>query len=540
MTSIVLLCVAASSIVALLRFPFTLDDAFITFRYARNFAQGYPLGTWNVGEVPVEGFSSLLWTLILAAGIKLGLSPLLLSKCIGYLSAAALPCVTLLASSSTGANSREKGLDATTLRCASVMLSLYFPLFYYSVTGMEATFFALQVLLLLLIPVLSPGPIRGLCAALISMALVLTRPEGIFIAGFVNGYGLFSAGRRWPRSWACIGLVATAVTFLGLTAFRLHQFGEIMPNTYFAKATGGSAIHRAYLGIRYLVQFLLLVAPAAVALAYSAIRGRRRIFSDSLLIMLLLLCGIYTLYVVKVGGDPNAAFPLRRHFVHSIAAFALLAGTIIAMKSENATKAVRFSLITSLLTACWMGTIWGSPLLKEGLLLAVHAGPLQLAPPPLPIAWYGRYSAPQTVIALSTAGQQPWYIPGRYIDMLALNDAHIAKYGHVDSRSKMLDTKTDMAYVLGRHPDIIVGYLQAHSMLENQCPGELHGDRSMMMHDMVSNPGFQHDYVFIVNGPYPEDTNAVFFSKDYLKHLGAPELQGVSVDQTVLGHLDCR
>ena len=47
-----------------------LDDAFISFRYAHNLAAGHGL-VYNVGE-RVEGFTNLLWTLLLAGGIRLG------------------------------------------------------------------------------------------------------------------------------------------------------------------------------------------------------------------------------------------------------------------------------------------------------------------------------------------------------------------------------------------------------------------------------------------------------------------------------------
>ena len=44
---------------------FFLDDAFISFRYAANLVQGHGL-VWNPGELPVEGFTNLLWVLIMA------------------------------------------------------------------------------------------------------------------------------------------------------------------------------------------------------------------------------------------------------------------------------------------------------------------------------------------------------------------------------------------------------------------------------------------------------------------------------------------
>ena len=51
---------------------FILDDAFISFVYARNFANGAGL-VWN-GE-RVEGYTNFLWTLLLGLGMKAGVAP---------------------------------------------------------------------------------------------------------------------------------------------------------------------------------------------------------------------------------------------------------------------------------------------------------------------------------------------------------------------------------------------------------------------------------------------------------------------------------
>jgi len=48
----------------------TCDDAFISFRYARNLVEGHGL-VFNLGE-RVEGYTNLLWTLWIAVGLRLG------------------------------------------------------------------------------------------------------------------------------------------------------------------------------------------------------------------------------------------------------------------------------------------------------------------------------------------------------------------------------------------------------------------------------------------------------------------------------------
>jgi hypothetical protein len=41
------------------------EDSHITFRFARNLADGHGF-VWNVGEPPIEGFTTFLWVLVCA------------------------------------------------------------------------------------------------------------------------------------------------------------------------------------------------------------------------------------------------------------------------------------------------------------------------------------------------------------------------------------------------------------------------------------------------------------------------------------------
>ena len=57
------------------------DDAFISFRYAKNLAQGMGL-VYNAGE-RVEGYTNFLWTTLISFGIKFGLDPVRFSMVVG-------------------------------------------------------------------------------------------------------------------------------------------------------------------------------------------------------------------------------------------------------------------------------------------------------------------------------------------------------------------------------------------------------------------------------------------------------------------------
>ena len=55
------------------------EDAFISFRFARNLVEGYGL-VWNPGEPPVEGYTNFLWLMLAALLLRLGLDPVIGSQ----------------------------------------------------------------------------------------------------------------------------------------------------------------------------------------------------------------------------------------------------------------------------------------------------------------------------------------------------------------------------------------------------------------------------------------------------------------------------
>ena len=65
------LLIAVREMVELRRY--TIDDAYISFRYARNLVEGHGL-VYNVGEY-VEGYTNFAWTLLIAVGLEFGVAP---------------------------------------------------------------------------------------------------------------------------------------------------------------------------------------------------------------------------------------------------------------------------------------------------------------------------------------------------------------------------------------------------------------------------------------------------------------------------------
>ena len=93
--ALALLAAAAVGLVAhALLYPFISDDAYISFRYADNFARLGEL-TFNPGE-RVEGYTNFLWTVLLGLLLKLRLRPDVMARVLGALFGVTVLVVTYL------------------------------------------------------------------------------------------------------------------------------------------------------------------------------------------------------------------------------------------------------------------------------------------------------------------------------------------------------------------------------------------------------------------------------------------------------------
>jgi len=225
------------AVIILCMFPnFTIDDAYITYRYAENLATHGQLA-WNVGEPPVEGYTGIFLPLVLAVVIKCGASPLITSKVIG------------IASFFLG------GLLITRLllllgirdRIRATVLILYFtaPFMYvHALSGMETMLFSTAILgcMLALFHCLIPSgyPVVRETALLLMLLLVsLTRPEGVALSGISVAAVVLT--RRQEKNGAVLRFLLLfiglyMVPALGYLVWKYSYYGELLPNTFYAKA----------------------------------------------------------------------------------------------------------------------------------------------------------------------------------------------------------------------------------------------------------------------------------------------------------------
>jgi arabinofuranosyltransferase len=228
--ALVLLVVVAFLCHAALFLGGIIDDAYISFRYARNLVDGLGL-VFNEGE-RVEGYTNFSWVMLSAASLALGLSPSVTTPLVGALSGALLVWIAAREGRRLASDEAEPvagaGLSGALLIAGSPGLALY------AVSGLEETLFAL---LTTCASIALVARRRAQFAVYTSFAF-LTRPE----AGLLGVMGaLFflhdlrrTSGRLWLRS-----LLAPAAIFLLMVgpylAFKHGYYGSIIPNTFHAK-----------------------------------------------------------------------------------------------------------------------------------------------------------------------------------------------------------------------------------------------------------------------------------------------------------------
>ena len=210
---------------------FSIDDVFISFRYAAHLATGYGL-SWNIGGPPVEGFSNFLWVMILAAARFLGFDIVIASKALGLcLGIANLWLLSILC---------RRVWPSIRYWWLPVVIAAVNPHWtMWTMSGLEIGVFCL--FLLLSVVALTSDRRQKIWLLSTGVAgLALTRPEGFALAIIPLFCGWLS-DRRQPlrervETYGIPALVLIAAT-VGLVLFRLSYFGYPLPNTVYAKAS---------------------------------------------------------------------------------------------------------------------------------------------------------------------------------------------------------------------------------------------------------------------------------------------------------------
>ena len=432
-----------------------IDDAYISFRYLANWIRGEGL-VFNPGEY-VEGYSNLLWIVVLAVPAVLGAPAQEAGPILELL--LAVGCLVVM---TLGAEKAIRARSKWNL-AAPLLLAVSSPFVFWIGKGMEVIFYTFLLLVFATVVLRSREreALRlreGLWIGLVAAAVALTRPEGLMAPGAVlAALVLTERGRRKPY---LLALTILAGAVVGQFAFRLIYYGPFWPNTYYAKRLPLGVALSA--GIRYLRQFAIGMSEreawfyangwlghlpiwiACLVAARFGLREWRRLWPVALQMAALVAIAVY------VGGDWMPGF---RFLLPAIPLGCLLvAAGLRELAGDSATPRWRRILARALLLILIASE-------AVGLVCMVRSHEFE--------RWrhhYGNYDdmakwlnengRTGSLVALSDIGIIAYKNPDlRFIDVLGLTDPHIASlpgYHYL---------KTDVNYVLQREPDYVLAML---------------------------------------------------------------------------------
>lgn len=397
-------------------FSFTIDDAYITFRYSKNLAAGFG-PTYNPGMPPVEGYTTFLWMLVMTLPHFVGVNVATFSKVLGIL----LTNGTFLLIALTIFTLARQIPGKVRLffgAFAGYLLAMLPISAIHAISGMETTLFIF--LLSLMVYMMTKGILDNsrlvLWAPLVGLGIGMTRPEGnaIVLLLLTCGWFLSDPTRRKRLTWFSIGLymVPGAIYFL----WRYQYYDLFLPVPFYLKV-----IHEAGLGgLNDVGTYLLYLLPSISVLLLVTIMQFRKAYLIPLVPAAFLL--IFYIFPIHYMG-------FNWRFIYPAAPFIMILAAIGG--------AGIFNLLRGQLQP---GKPWGL-LIAIGLLL-LGTGNLQDLDETIKnqnfygagISSYKTFGTAlneynnkhEMTLAIGDAGTVPYYSDWQVIDLFGLNTTEIA------------------------------------------------------------------------------------------------------------------
>lgn len=432
---------------AVIFIDYTVDDAFITFRYSRNLISG--LGPVFTAGERVEGITNFMWMLLMAGPIKAGVDPVQASKVLGLASSALLILALWKILEKEGV-----GLAARTL--STMLLALDGSLVLWSVGGLETSFFTLLCFVGSALAIANrPGQRLYVISGLLLGVGFLTRPEAAIFIALVFVFLLLEpnkteAEKKGLRRWA-LTVFIIAVTFL---TWRLIYYGDIFPNTFYAKT--GRGLTQTLGGARYIYRYFMLyggMLTIPLALLPLALGKAKRLYSFSLIIVF----SFFGYVLLVSGADWMMLFRFllpALPFLYLTVGFGVqeFSETFIANIRRPAAAAYFFSFCGLLLSVMFLTSTVTARFLHDTALhgITVYTGGIHRDAG----LWLKRNAPATSLIAVADAGAIPYFSEMPTLDMSGLADPYLARIAPTEPRGLRLD----LDYVFKREPDFIQLY----------------------------------------------------------------------------------
>jgi hypothetical protein len=379
-------------------FPHWLvDDAFILFRYAENLVEHGELN-WNPGENPTEGYTGVTLILLLAAAMKFGASPIVVTHVIGI--AAFFCCAALIVLT-------MRGFNLGSITALALFLTPPF-MFAHVWSGLETMLFCAAILFAFL----AFTRRRGKLFVASLLVLSLTRPEGAVLSII-----LLAVYRPFSRKIFLWYVIPAAIYFI----WRFAYYGQLLPNTYYVKSASAGIQKKNITMIRTFASTFLPM-PALLALIYVHWETVKK---HKVLIIGLLAFSLVVLYTY-ISSELVMTFSYR-FLVPFYAIIVIAIGAIVARTPLS----FRSAAIVLVIVAPWIVKNAKGRHLKDykeycsthyKMLQDEHIGVGRLLNSTLP--------PHESIIVHSDAGAIPYYAKRKTIDFGALNDEYLA---HQDS-----------------------------------------------------------------------------------------------------------
>lgn len=400
---------------------FTIDDMYVSLRYAKHWAQGSGL-LWNVHEAPVEGYSNFSFVVLARVALQSGFDPVPVLKWAGvsglYFTTLGLYCLTRFWFS------RWLSL------IPGIWLLFYKGQIIWTASGLETSVYQALICFALFFLLRATGyrawpqarqsgslSFRWLSfiASGVLLALAsLTRPEAPFLAGL---FLLIAWLDRLPepskKSVSSQGLLLTLLVFcliyLPYFIWRWHYYGRLFPNPVYCKGLSDSYL------LKLDSQYLRLVWPFLL-LAFAAIwRAPRWCYGYFLLPSALYL-------LLLAAADPVSAFDNRLFLPCFALLLPLSLQGVKQMISPWASEGdASYSLLSVAIAFCVL-------LLFVPLLNAVQYEYFTRMPQAgerlrgQVTNWLDAHAGPNDVVVLADSGQIPYDSSLDYLDSYCLNN----------------------------------------------------------------------------------------------------------------------
>lgn len=425
---------------------FTVDDSFISYRFARNWAHG--LGpVYNSGD-RVEGYTSFAWVALLALAHRLGIDIESASKALGI--ASGVLCIVGVAAIS------RRLLSGRPTHLIAPFVPALSPLYAaWACSGMDTALFSAIVVWAAYALILDESgrhsiPLSAPCLGVAA----LIRPEGLLF-GAAALLSILTSRAKAARSLAWAKWTTMfAVVVLPILVWRFSYYGGLFPNTFYAKT--GRGLERLVSGAWCVANFAEYQGLAFVALCVLGILSLSKEGRECAAWRFMRLAiPAFFAYVIWAGGD----FLHIRFFVHVmglLAVCAVVGFDRVAAGWRPRSKPVPAYCAVALAWVCLSGIQDYRALQARDQFGAAYvvSNSRNIHSANIPLGKWLRSHAPTgSTAAVWDIGGLGYYSELNIVDLYGLTDRALAHLIHI----RASDARK-VAYVQSRGPEFIVAY----------------------------------------------------------------------------------